>query len=115
MRFKPCFGRAVMVPLPLCPWYFQSVVMDAKYWCRLFARVGVGAGLLRLLGTCQAVLLWVTPGALDGVRTFNGRTRELPGEAALYFCCKGRHVLLRLEGAFGTALNLANAVRPSSA
>ena len=22
VRFKPCFGRAVMVPLPLYPWYF---------------------------------------------------------------------------------------------
>ena len=21
VRFKPCFGRAVMVPLPLYPWY----------------------------------------------------------------------------------------------
>ena len=22
VQFKPCFGRAVMVPLPLYPWYF---------------------------------------------------------------------------------------------
>ena len=78
--------------------------MYAKYWHRLFARVGVGAALLRLLETCQAVLLWVTPGALDGVRTLNGRTGELPGEAALYFPCKGRRVLLRSEGAFGVSI-----------
>ena len=73
--------------------------MYVKYWRRLFARVGVGAALLRLLGTCQEVLLWVTPGALDDVWTFNGRTGELPGEAALYFCCKGRGVFLGTEGA----------------
>ena len=42
---------------------------------------------------------------LDGVRSFSGRTGELPGEAALYFCCKGRHVLLRLEGAFGVSID----------
>ena len=74
--------------------------MYAKHWRCLFARAGVGAALLRLLGSCQAVLLWVTPGTLDGGRPFNGRTGELPGEAALYFRCKGRHVLLRSEGAF---------------
>ena len=46
-----------------------------------------------------------SPGALDGVRTFNGRTGELPGEAALYFCYKGRRVLLRSEGAFGVSID----------
>src|SRR3954466_180696 len=40
---EPHFWHAVFVPLPLCPWYF--------------ARVGVGAALLRLLGTCKMVLL----------------------------------------------------------
>ena len=42
---------------------------------------------------------------LDGVRSFNGRTRELPGEVALYFCCKGRRVLLRSEGAFSVPID----------
>ena len=79
--------------------------MYAKYWYRIFARAGVGAALLRLLGSCQAVLLKVTPGALDGVRSFNGRTGEPPGEAALYFRCKGRRVLLRSEGAFGVSID----------
>ena len=78
--------------------------MYAKYWHRLFARVGVGAALLRLLGSCQAVLLSVTPGTLDGVRSFSGRPGELPGEAALYFRCKGRRVLLRSVGAFGVTI-----------
>lgn len=85
--------------------------MYAKYWRRLFARVWVGAALLYLLGTCQAVLLWVTLGTLDGVRTFNGQTRELPGEAALYFRCKGRRVLLRSKGAFSVSINLNYSTR----
>ena len=79
--------------------------MYAKYCRRLFVGVGVGAALLHLLGTCQAVLLWVTPGALDGVRSFSGRTGELPGEAALYFRYKGCRVLLRSEGAFGVSID----------
>ena len=79
--------------------------MYVKYWCRLFARVVVGAALLRLLGSCQAVLLPITPGALDSVRSFSGRTGELPGEAALNFRCKGRRVLLRSEGAFGVSID----------
>ena len=36
---------------------------------------------------------------------FNGRTGELPGEAALYFRCKGRRVLLHSEGAFGVSID----------
>ena len=46
VRFKPFFGRAVIVPLPLCPWYFKSVVMYAKRWFRYIARARVGAALL---------------------------------------------------------------------
>ena len=42
---------------------------------------------------------------LDGVRSFSGRTGELPGEAALYFCCKGRRVVLRSERAFGVSID----------
>ena len=57
VRFKSYFGRAVIVPLPLCPWYFKGVVMYARHWFRYVARAGVGAALLRLLRTCQAVLL----------------------------------------------------------
>ena len=47
VRFKPYFGRAVIVPLPLCPWYFKSVVMYVKHWFRYIARARVGAALLR--------------------------------------------------------------------
>ena len=55
--FKPYFGCADIVPLPLCPWYFKGVVVYAKYRIRYVARAGVGAALLRLLRVCQAVLL----------------------------------------------------------
>ena len=54
---EPHSGHAVVVPLPLCPWYLQSVGMYAAYWFCNFARAGVGAALLRVLGTCQVVLL----------------------------------------------------------
>src|SRR3954470_11480456 len=64
---------------------------------------GVGAVLLRLLRTCQAVLLQITPGALCIVRLFNGRTGELPQKAALYFRCEGRGVILRTDGACGVS------------
>ena len=47
VRFKPYFGRAVIVPLSLCPWYFKSVVMYVKHWFRYIARARVGATLLR--------------------------------------------------------------------
>ena len=54
---EPHSGHVVVVPLPLCPWYLQSVVMYAWYWSRDFARAAVGAALLRVLVTWQVVLL----------------------------------------------------------
>ena len=54
---KPHSGPIVVVPLPLCPWYLQSVMMYAKDQSCNFVRAGVGAVLLRMLGTCQVVLL----------------------------------------------------------
>ena len=47
VRFKLYFRRSVIVPLPLCPWYFKSVVMYAKRWFRYIVRARVGAALLR--------------------------------------------------------------------
>ena len=75
---EPHSGHAMVAPLPLCPWYLQSVVMYAWYWSRDFTRAGVGAALLRVLGTCQVVLIDIAPGAFGRVRSFNGRTRKLP-------------------------------------
>ena len=54
---KPHSGPIVVVPLPLCPWYLQSVMMYAKDQSCNFAGAGVGAALLRVVGTCQVVLL----------------------------------------------------------
>ena len=79
--------------------------MYARYWFRYVAKAGVGAALLRLLRVCQAVLLWVTPGALGSVWLFNGRTRELPEKATLYLRCESRRMLLRTEGAFGVSVD----------
>ena len=75
---EPHSGSVVVVPLPICPWYLQSVVMYAEGLCCDHARAGVGAALLRVLGTCQVVLMYVTPGAFGHVRSFNGWTRKLP-------------------------------------
>ena len=44
-------------------------------------------------------------GTLDGVRTFNGRTGELPEKATLYLRCESRRMLLRTEGAFGVSVD----------
>ena len=75
---KPHSGPVVVVPLPLCPWYLQSVMMYAEGWYCNHARAGVGAALLRVLETCQVVLVDVAPGAFGRVRPFSGRTRVLP-------------------------------------
>ena len=75
---KPHYGSVVVVPLPLGPWYLQSVMMYAESLSCNHARVGVGAALLRVLGTCQVVLVDVAPGTFGRVRPFSGRTRKLP-------------------------------------
>ena len=62
------------------------------------------AELLGELWTGQTILFQSTLDSLDGVQSFNGRTGELPGEAALYFRCNCRRVLLRSEGAFGVSI-----------
>ena len=54
---KPHSGPVMVVPLPLCPWYLQSVMMYAKNQSCDLARAGVGVALLRVLGTRQVVLL----------------------------------------------------------
>ena len=54
---KPHSEPMVVMPLPPCPWYLQSVMMYAKDQSCNCAGAGVGAALLRVLGTCQVVLL----------------------------------------------------------
>ena len=54
---KPHSGPVVVVPLPLCPWYLQIVMMYARDQSCDLVRAGVGAALLRVLGTCQVIFL----------------------------------------------------------
>ena len=72
---EPHSGPVVVVPLPYAHGISRAYAKDQS--CN-FAGAGVGAALLHVLGTCQVVLLKVTPGALSYVRPLNGRTRELP-------------------------------------
>ena len=75
---EPPSGSVVVVPLPLGPWYLQSVMMYAEGWSHNYARARVGAALLRVLGMCQVVLVDVAPGAFGRVLPFNVLTRKLP-------------------------------------
>ena len=72
MRLSRVLGRVVVVPPPSSmPMVFQCVIMYTWHGlCRL-AGTGVGAALLCELGACQAVLLQITLGTLDGVWVFN--------------------------------------------
>ena len=54
---EPHSGPIVVVPLSPCPWYLQSGTVYAKDLFGRFIGAGVGAALLRVLGTCQVVLL----------------------------------------------------------
>ena len=54
---EPHSGPVVVVPLPLCPWYLQSVIMYTKDQSCDLARDRVGVALLRVIGTRQVVLL----------------------------------------------------------
>ena len=71
---EPHSGSVVVVPLPLCPWYLQGVIMYAESLSCNCARAGVGAALLHMLRTCRVILVDVAPGAFGHVRSFNGWT-----------------------------------------
>ena len=72
---------------------------------RRLAGTGVGAALLCELGTCQAVLLQITPGALDDIRVFNHQTGGLLEEATLCFCCESPSVLPHVERALCVSID----------
>ena len=85
-------GRAVLwitryVCLRLCPWYFECVVMYARYECRHLIRTGTEAKLLVELSMSRAILLQNSPDSLDSVREPGRRIKVLLEKAALYFCC----------------------------
>ena len=66
------------------------------------------AELLGELWMCRTILLQGTSDSLDGVRGLYCRTEGLSKEAALYFCCKDRSVLLRTEGALCISIDCYN-------
>ena len=85
-------GRAVLwTTVWLCrrlyPWYFECVVMYARYECRHLVGAGTVAELLVEFLTSRAVLLRSSSDSFDGVRELGRRIEVLLGEAALYFCC----------------------------
>ena len=63
------------------------------------------AELLVTLWTGWTVLLQSSSDSLDGVLELYCRIEVLPKKAALYFCCKGRGVLLGMEGAFRVSIS----------
>ena len=85
---EPHSGPAVVVPLPLCPWYFECVIMYARYERRCLFGTGTEAELLVKLLTSWTVLLQGSSDSFDSVRELGYRIKVLPEKAALYFCCK---------------------------
>ena len=61
--------------------------------------------MLVKLWTSWTVLLQSSSDSLDGVRELYCRIEVLPKKATLYFCCKGRGVLLSTEGAFRISID----------
>ena len=57
------------------------------------------------------VLLQLSPDPLNGVRGLYCRIEVSPKKAILYFCCKGRGVLLSTEGALRISIDCYNTAR----
>ena len=69
------------------------------------------AELLGELWTGRTILLQSSSNLLDGVQGLYRRFEGLPEEAALYFYCEGRGVLLRTEGALCISIDCYNTAR----
>ena len=74
--------------------------MYARHKCHRLIGTGTEAELLVKLWTSWTVLLQSSSDSLDGVRELYCQIEVLPKKANLYFCCKGRGVLLSTKGAF---------------
>ena len=59
------------------------------------------------------ILLQSTSNSLDGVQRLYCRIGGLPKKAAMYFCCEGRSVLLRMEGELCVSIDCYNPARSS--
>ena len=69
------------------------------------------AEMLGELWTGRTILFQSTLDSLDCVRGLYCRIEGLSKEAALHFCCKGRSVLLRTEGALYISIDCYNTTR----
>ena len=97
--------------LHLCLGYWKSVVVYARHECCRLARTRAEAELLVVLWTCRTILLWSTPGSLDGIRFLYCRIGCLPKKVVLYFRREGRVVLLRAKRALCVSINCDNPAR----
>ena len=96
--------HGLVVP-PSMPMVFMCVVMYSRHKCRHLIGTWTEAELLVKLWTSWSVLLQSSLDSLDGVRELYCRIEVLPKKATLYFCCKGRSVLLSTEGVFHVPVN----------
>ena len=85
--------------------------MDTRHEFRHFLGDGTKAELLAEFWMTRMVLLQHSTDPLDGVQGFYCRIEVLPKEAVLYFCCKGRGMFLRLEGALCISVDCYNTTR----
>ena len=79
--------------------------MYARYVHRHLVGTETEAELLVELWMNWTVLLQSSSHSLDGVWGLYCRIEALPKKATLYFCCKGRGVLLSAEGAFRISID----------
>ena len=105
-----CGPQSSYASIP-CPWYFKGIVVYARHELHHFIGAGTKAGLLAKLWTSRMVLLQSSADLLNGVRGLYCRIEVLPKKAILYFCCKGRGVLLRTEGALCISIDCYNTAR----
>ena len=112
---KVCGGYTTLsteslLRLRLCPWYFECVIVYARYECCLNG-AGAEAGLLVALLACLAILLQGTPDSLDGVRGCCRRIACLPEKDALYVCREGCSMLFCMERAVRVSVDCYDPAR----
>ena len=79
--------------------------MYVRHKFHLLTGTRTEAELLGELWMVRTILLQGAPGSLNSVWGLYCRIKGLPKEVALYFCCEGRSVLLRTEGALCVSID----------
>ena len=85
--------------------------MYARHKFRRLVETRTEAELLVELWTSRTVLVQSSSDSLDGVQGIYCQIGVLPKKAILYFCCKGRGVLLSTEGALRISIDCYNTAR----